>query len=62
MSNQTYRDWGNSGYGDILNEALEKEPDRLVACPIDGTPLEFNDQGEANCPMGNYFEPYPGVT
>ena len=24
-----------------------------VACPIDGTPLEFRD-GIYNCPMGNY--------
>ncbi len=49
----TYRDWG--GYGDIVNEAIEdaRHPDPLVACPIDGEPLEERD-GILHCPRGNF--------
>lgn len=48
-----YRDWG--GYGEILNEVIEdaETPDELVACPIDGEPLEERD-GILNCPRGNF--------
>lgn len=49
-----FRDWG--GYGAYLNEMVEdaREPDELVACPIDGEPLEENERGVLNCPRGNF--------
>lgn len=31
-----------------------------VACPIDGAVLQGGDNGELNCPMGNYRYPRDG--
>ena len=45
------KDWG--GYKAIIEEVKAEPKKPIIACPIDGTPLEFRN-GVANCPMGNY--------
>lgn len=51
------RDWG--GLRPILDEAkqlAEEERNRpLIDCPICGTPLDKNERGQVNCPMGHFF-------
>lgn len=34
--------------------AEEARTTRPVACPHDGTPLQENDEGVLNCPMGDF--------
>jgi uncharacterized Zn finger protein (UPF0148 family) len=45
-------------YKAIMDEAAELkrlEPELLkLACPRCGTPLQVNDKGVRNCPMGHY--------
>lgn len=42
----------------IAQEAREEHMRELneppVACPFDGEPLDINDRGVRNCPLGNY--------
>ena len=56
------RDWG--GLRGIIDEARElarEERDRVEeACPLCGTPLDFNAQGAGNCPMG-HWRSAPGI-
>lgn len=54
------RDYG--GYGQIIKEARElaqEQRDKApTACPLCGTPLEYNEKrGLLNCPMGCYRIP-----
>tara|TARA_Y100000310_G_scaffold295789_1_gene327476 strand:+ start:1056 stop:1217 length:162 start_codon:yes stop_codon:yes gene_type:complete len=38
-------------------DKLQEEQEGLVACPIDGEPLDIRADGVRSCPMGNFRWP-----
>ena len=42
-------------------EAAAERSRPPVACPIDGTPLDYGPDGVRNCPMGNFTWPLGAI-